>query len=211
MMDWLTVRNFGRVKYFHLSFVVIIGLPLFAQVYEVALRTLLKTPFSLSLTFPFTFKLLYVSSLCYAIGIAIYEFFCPSIIKSYETEVMYVDAAQHTYERAYLDRKYGLVLAHLKDTQRDIKNNLIDLKLNLDKLLSDPMSSPAERKEVQENLGHLLDVVYPSCIQAVLVKNFEDARHQYPLAIYTSGIFFMAGTFLLAFLLLRKTLHLFSV
>jgi hypothetical protein len=210
MMDWPTVRNFGRVKYFHLSYVVIIGLPLFTQMYEVALRTALKTPVNLSLTFPFTFKLLYVSSLCYAIGVAIYEFFCPSIIKLYETELMYVDAAQRMYERMSLDRKYTLVLAHLKDTQKDIRNNLIELKQTFDNRLSDPTSTSIDIKEVHENLKELIDFAYPSCIQASLMKDFEDARGQYPLAIYTSSFFFMAGTFLLAFLLIRKTLHLFA-
>jgi hypothetical protein len=209
-MDWLTVRNFGQVKYFHLSYLVIIGLPLFTQMYEVALRTALKTPVNLSLTFPFTFKLLYISSLCYAIGVAVYEFFCPPIIKLYETELMYVDATQRMYERMSLDRKYSLVLSHLKDTQRDIRNNLIELKQKFDTRLSDPALKPFDLKEVHENLKELLDFVYPSCIQTLLMKDFEDARGKYPLAIYTSGLFFMAGTFLLAFLLIRKTLHLFA-
>jgi hypothetical protein len=197
-IDWLTVRNFGRVKYFNLAYVVIIGMPLFAQAYEVMLRTLFKIPFDITLTFPFTFKLLYISSLCYAIGIALYHYFCPTIIKNHETELAYVDAAQEIYERAYPDRKYDIALTHLEDAQTDVRNNLI-------------LSRNEDRKEIQENLNSLIEWAYPRCIQPFLTKKFEEARTRYPAAIYASGFFFMAGTILRFFLLIRKTIHLFFV
>jgi hypothetical protein len=210
-IDWLTVRNFGRVKYFNLAYVVIIGMPLFAQAYEVMLRTLFKIPFDITLTFPFTFKLLYISSLCYAIGIALYHYFCPTIIKNHETELAYVDAAQEIYERAYPDRKYDIALTHLEDAQTDVRNNLILLRQKLDRLFSDPTSRNEDRKEIQENLNSLIEWAYPRCIQPFLTKKFEEARTRYPAAIYASGFFFMAGTILLFFLLIRKTIHLFFV
>ena len=210
-IDWTTVRYFGRVKYFHLAFVVIIGMPLLAQLYEVVLRTLLKIPFDITLTFPFTFKLLYLASLCYAIAIALYQYFCPTIIKNFETELTYVDAAQHIHEHSYPDRKYQIALGHLKESQEGIKNNLIVLRQELDNLFRDPAAKAQDRKEIQDNLNSLVDSVYPSCLRTFLIKEFDRARLKYPLALYSSGFFYSAGTLLLIFLLVRKTLHLFFV
>jgi hypothetical protein len=208
-MDWVTVRSFGRIIYFHLSYAVIIGLPLLAQIYEVLLRTLLKLPYDVYGTFPFTFKLLYFSSLSYAIGIPLYEYYCPGIIKTFENELTYADAAHRFYERSYADRKYEIVLDQLKAEHTELKNNLIVLRQQLDKLLGDPTSSAIERKDLQNNFNSLLDMVYPSCLHTVLIKEYTIARRKYPLAIYASAFFFAAGTMLLVFLVIRKMFLLF--
>jgi hypothetical protein len=208
-MDWVTVRSFGRIKYFHLSYAVIIGMPLLAQVYEVLLRTLLKLPYDIYGTFPLTFKLLYVSSLFYAIGIALYEYYCPTIIKNYENELTYADMAHHFYERLYADRKYEIVLDQLKAEHAELKNNLILLRQKLDNLLGDPTAGAVERKDVQNNFNSVLDMVYPSCLYAFLIKEFAIARHRYPVAIHASAFFFGAGTIVLLFLVIRKTFLIF--
>src|SRR2546430_370708 len=106
-MKWSAIRALGKVKYFNVCYVVLIGVPLLAEIY-INVHKLHSYP-----PFPQPLKLLYLSSLCYAIGIALYQYFCPSIIKMYERDTDYLDSEFDIHLKARPDRRTEIVLANL--------------------------------------------------------------------------------------------------
>lgn len=197
-MNWLTIRNFGRVRYFNLSYLVLIGVPIIAETYELLYR--LDTGSTISLTFPPTLKLLYIASIFYALAIAIYQYFCPTIIKVYETEEDYLEAKQEIYERIYPDLKYNIVLTNLDGTQEEIKQEIIDTKARYRQTMGD------EKRLLKEELEQRLDLVYPGCVSRHLAHEYEKAQNRYRAAIYLSGVLYLLGTGLLVYLLVMKTI-----
>src|SRR6266436_5838350 len=105
-MRWSTIKALGRIKYFNVCYVVLLGVPLLAEIY-VAIHNLGKYP-----TFPLSLKLLYTASICYAIGIAIYQYACPSIIKTYDRDVDYFEAEKEVHLNARPDRQLQIVLTN---------------------------------------------------------------------------------------------------
>src|SRR5574341_264014 len=210
-VDWLSVRNFGRVKYFNLSYIVFIGMPLLAESYVSIRNSLANTSIDIPIfqSFPLTFKLLYLASLFYAVGIAIYQYRCPAIIKNFESELTYAADAQAIYERAYPDKKYEIILTNLTDAQQELKTSLVAARKERDAILNDSTETTQRKKESDEKLNLLMNATYPSCVQTYLINQFCTASKQYPLAIYTSGFCFIAGSSFLVILIARKTWHLF--
>jgi len=210
-MDWIKIRSFGKVKYFNLSYVVLIGMPLLAEVYDYVHQLLAKMSIAIPLLdgFPLTFKLLYLSSLLYAIGMALYQFFCPPLIKNFESDLAYVRASQEIYERSHPDKKFHIVLANLTDSQADVRQKLIAEKANHDKVLGDSTSTTKDKNDALEKLYGMLNGLYPSCVQRFLVCEFLAEKNKYPAAIYISGCCFLGGTGLMLFLLFRKSARLF--
>jgi hypothetical protein len=155
--------------------------------------------------FPATLKLLYASTICYAIAIALYQYFCPRIIKLYETELDYVNSAYPVYLRAHPDKKVQIVLANLLQSQSDIKDQIEALKRELDDSLS------GTNDELQQKLDSIVKAKYPSCVQRYLLTEYERATKKHPAVIWTAGLLYSAGTLLLLYLLFQKSLIVFIV
>jgi len=195
-MNWLTVRNFGTIKYFNLSYVVIIGVPLAVEAYR-GMQFML-TSIELTTRFPTTFKALYLASLSYAIAVAIYQFFCPSIIKRYESEDLYVKAMRPLYEDAYPDKKLEIVMANLAGPQEDLLHLIVQLKATTE---ADPSNDAARGRLIQT-----VNDVFSSCVQRFLINNYRAAQRENPVAIGASTLCYAIGTIVLAYHLVLRTL-----
>lgn len=149
-IDWIAIRNFGRVKYFSIAYVAIIGILIAAEVYQVIDDDHAYPEFALSL------KLFFLSSLCYTVAIALYQYFCPRIIQQYRTEEEYVNAVHDVYERAHLYRKTEIVLANLLDTQNYYKSRIEQLQKNIAE------SQASKNDPYQRELTQLIDSLYPN-------------------------------------------------
>lgn len=202
-MDWHTIRNFGKVGYFNLSYVVIIGVPLLAEGYKAIYFAL--NEINLSITLPYTFKVLYLASLFYAMGIAIYQYFCPKIVKQYDTGQDYIDASQEIYERAHPDRKVEIVLSNLLPNQNEVRENITIFIRRIE-------NSKSQRQEkARAQLLAIVDGLYPSCVQRFLVNQYRASLISKKWAIYLSGFLYVSGTLLMVYLLIHKTQVVFSL
>lgn len=190
-MKWTTIRNFGRVKYFNLSYVVLFGVPILADLYQ-QLETRGAT-----FNFPPNLKLLYAASLCFGVAIVVYQYFCPDIIKRYEAVEQYAESLRPLYERSNPDRKTEIILAHLEPTQQDLRMELAALQ--------EPKND-AERRRVVE----LHELVYSSCVQRYLVKEWRNAIASRQLARWTSALLYCTGTGILVWLLLLRAFDVFG-
>ena len=153
-VTWGTIRNFGRVRYFNLSYVVIVGLPVIVGGYEIISNS---ADFStIEFQLPLNLKLLYAANLCYVIAISLYQFFCPPMVKSYENDEHYVDSQQALMERAHPDRKYEIVLANLLDNQDTERDRIITLMNRASGSLSEG------RDQALQELNNELEFLYPS-------------------------------------------------
>ncbi len=155
--------------------------------------------------FPFSLRILYISSICYTIAIALYQYFCPRIIKLFETELDYINSAYPVYLRAHPDRKYEIVLANLIESQSDLRRKLLDLKRDLD----NPLNKHADVR--QRELDSILDTVYPSCVQRYLTREYNRALQKHPIVMWLSGLLYFFGTLLLLYLLVDKSVNVFKI
>src|SRR6185436_11521233 len=122
-MNWRTIKNFGQVKYFNVSYVVLIIVPLLANIFAV-----LNCKLHLDLSVPETVKNLYYASILYAIAIAIYQYRCPTIIKEYSNLQDYLDKNLEHFKNKAPDLKFYIVLAHLNQaTQSKTYDEIIEL------------------------------------------------------------------------------------
>jgi hypothetical protein len=192
-LNWQTVRNLGRVKYFNISYVVLLGVPLAAEVYP---HLHLAAPFS-----PYI-KFLYGASLCFAMAIAIYQLGCPAIIKTYESDRDYVEAYLTISHRAHPDRQYEIVLAHLLENQESLRKELITLHRR-----AEDEQDPEARKALESALvPH-----YPSCLQRALFAEYAAANNAHRWAIWLSGLLYATGIIILVVLLVRRTMKVLHV
>ena len=204
-MDWLIVKNFGRVKYFNISYVIMIGVPVMATAYHSIESSWLKS--YVTFTFPPTFKWMYSASILYALGIALYQWFCPSEIKRFDTEDEYVNAYQDLYERAYPDKKYNILLTQLTDQQRDTKER-IQLLHNI---VEDRSLSEAARTVAKNEYDTLANLVYPGCVQNYLIADFrKKAKSKYG-AFLLSALFYISGTSILLYLICCRAIMVYKI
>lgn len=194
-IDWTVIRNLGRVKYFNISYVVLFGVPIAAEVYA-------KRGDSAP-DFPGTLQAVYAASILFAIAITIYQFCCPSIVKAYAAREDYIAALYDQYLRANPDRKFEIVLANLATTQADVQARLVDLKKNATDTLS------ADAASATTNLNSLVDGLYPSAIQRFLAKKYDREKSARKWAIITSAVFYTVGSLIILVLLVLKSITVF--
>lgn len=204
-MNWLTVKNFGRVKYFNLSYVIMIGVPVLATIYQSVDSTWVKE--YVNFTFPPAFKWMYGASILYAIGIAIYQIFCPSEVKRFDNSDEYVNVYQHIYERAYPDKKYNIILSQLTESQNDTRIKIQQMH----QVLQTPSIDVIERKKIESEYDFLLGLVYPGCVQNFLIDRFEKQVKSKSVAFYISAVFYFGGTAILAYLIFMRACLVFSI
>jgi len=199
--NWLLVKNLGRVKYFNISYLVMLGIPVIATVYSSIDNDWLNQ--NLNFSFPINLKWTYAASISYAFAIAFYQFFCPKIVKRFDTENEYVNAYQHLYERAYQDKKVNIILSNLSTTQEKTKTTIV----NLNQKLQNGTISPTEEYE----LDKLIHLVYPGCVQRFLVLDFNSKVQSRSLAYVLSSLFYLIGTAIMLFLIYDKVLLVFQI
>lgn len=200
-MNWLTIRNFGRVKYFNLSYVVLVSVPLLAETCHIlrsaeTLQRYVPVPH-----FPPLIQYLFVASLLYGLAIALYQYACPAIVKQYESEEQYVTALQPIYERAHPERMLEIVMANASALESSLSSDLV--KLQLEVSMWD--SGTTGRASAEARLHDSLSALYPSCIQRFLVNSYRQATRKSPLLCGLSGILYLLGTLIMLYLLVERT------
>ena len=110
-VKWTTVRSFGAIKYFNISYGVLFVVPILHELHERAVPAMawLGAPAS----FPVTLKWIYVASLFYASAIAIYQLRCPTEIKRFGQPDEYISAEYDIFLRAHPHHRLAIVLARL--------------------------------------------------------------------------------------------------
>jgi len=195
-MNWRIIKNFGQVKYFNVSYAVIIIVPILANTFH-----MLHEKFHYDILLPETVKYVYTASLIYAIAIVIYQLGCPPIIKEYQNIQDFIDKNLKQFENKLPDKKLEIVLAHLdKETQKDTRAEIISL-YRIDSSYLTP-----EQKINQDNqLNEKLKEVYSSCVQSHLTKKYDTENRKYPYLYWLSGVLYILGTGIITYLLIIRT------
>ena len=206
-MNWLIIKNFGRVKYFNISYVIMVGVPIMALLYDSMKHSDWITDLGVKITFPFNFKLMYTASVLYAFGIATYQFFCPPIIKRFDHEDEYVAAYLDVYLRAYPDKKYNIIITNLSDEQGETRSKIEVLYQTLNK----PSSSSDDRLKAEVEFSSLANLVYPGCAQRHLMGDFDKLSKSKYYLIWLAGLLYLAGTGIMLFLIYCRVLLVFNI
>jgi uncharacterized membrane protein len=117
---WSTIRAFGNVKYFNISYGVLFLVPIAHELYSKSVP--LMQFFGAPAPFPVTLRWIYGASFAFAIAIALYQWRCPEIIKRFgRSEDEYLTAEYESYQRALPNHKLNVVLANLdSELDRDV-------------------------------------------------------------------------------------------
>jgi hypothetical protein len=200
-MNWRVIKNFGQVKYFNISYAVLIIVPLLAGTFE-----MLNEKYHYNLSVHCTVKSLYYASIIYAVAIAIYQYRCPSIIKEYLNRQDYVEKNLEQFKNKAPDLKFYIVLAQLdKTTQAAIYNEIIELYTKISQT-----DSEVEKTKIKIQLDEKLNLVYSSSVQAHLEKTYDSENSKEKFSYWTSGILYMAGTLIIVILLIIRTIKVFN-
>lgn len=196
-MNWRTIKNFGQVKYFNVSYAVIIIVPLVANTFE-----MLNNKFGHEFLFiPCKIKSLYFASILYAIAIAIYQYRCPSIIKEYVNRQGFIDENLEQFKNIAPDLKFYIVVAHLDaNTQAATYNEIIALNAQISTTLD-----AVEKTKLKVQLDEKLNLVYSSSVQSHLGKKYDEANKKERFSIWASGILYLVATLIIVVLLIIRT------
>src|SRR5260221_6261655 len=199
-MSWRTIKNFGQVKYFNISYVVMIIVPLLANTFE-----MINEKLGYHLSMPYTVKSLYFASIIYAVAIAIYQYRCPSIIKEYDNLQDYIDKNLRQFENKAPDLKFYIVLAHLdKATQLATYDEILGLHTEISKTTEEN-----EKIRIKAKLNEKLDTVYSSSVQAHLTKKYNDDNSKVWFSFWAAGVLYVVGTLIILILLIIRTVIVF--
>lgn len=187
-MDWQTIKHFGKIKYFNISYVAILIVPIANEVINYVNTSFEEPKFFI----PCTIIFLYASSLFYALGIAIYQFFCPKIIKSYDKVQDYIRDNFQIYMMAYPDLKIEIIRANLSDLQDKSKEKIEALLI-------------AETDESRVELEKLTEMLLPSCVQQYLTKEYNNELVKYKFLMWASLLLYITGSIIILFLLFNKS------
>lgn len=196
MINWTLIKTFGKIKYFNISYLVLFLVPFLIDFYEIIIDKNLGVS-----EFPFKLKLLYSASLAYALGIAFYQFFCPQIIKKFNSDFDYVNSYLEIDKELFPDKKLDIVLSNLTEAQNEIKNEIISLQ----KEINENLLNKDKLEELEQQLEEKLSLVYNGCVTRFLLNEYSDSEKKNSWAIYISGFFYILGTITLLILLFEKS------
>ncbi len=200
-ITWKDIRALGKVKYFSISYVVLFAIPFIADLYAILIHN------NLGVTeFPFRLKLLYASSISYALAIAFYQFFCPSIIRRYDNDHDYVNAYYKIDRDLYLDQKLEIVLSNLTKAQLQLSKEIQDLYNQYEN-----ETNETNRVALNQQLNEKLDLAYDGCIKRNLLNDYDKKLTQNKWAIYPATLFYIGGSVVLLWLLIEKSINVFSI
>lgn len=193
-MNWITIKYFGRVKYFNISYAAILVVPIYI---DFAQKINNASGIDLA-NIPISIRLIYLASLLYAFGIAIYQYACPKIIKDYDKVQDYIRDNFNIYLLSYPDLKYNIVTANLADIQKKTKERLEALHLQVEQ---DPSNS-SKKKELDD----LVELHLPSCVQSNLTNEFNRELSTRKFWMIMSFLLYVLGTAVVLFLLVKKSI-----
>lgn len=93
--DWIELKVIGRNKLSKTSYYWIILLPILVKIVSPLNKNLtfqiLNESISLSISLPFSWKVLFLASIFFSAGNLLFNRFCPNLIKSYNSPIEYED------------------------------------------------------------------------------------------------------------------------
>lgn len=187
-MNWLLIKHFGKIKYFNISYAAILLIPIAKEIIDKLNTNIGRQPYFL----PHTLVLLYAASLFYALAVAIYQFFCPSIIKAYDKEQDYIRDNMEIHMTAYPDLKLQIIRTNLREVQVETLKKIEDLVLE---------NSHQSKQALEKEFERLL----PSSIQHFLSGQFTEATTKYKWLIFFAFFLYIIGTGIVLYLLFRKS------
>jgi hypothetical protein len=195
LVSWNKIRALGEVKYFGLSYVVLAGVPVLSSLFANA--EALPILGSILAEFPLGFKLVYIASLFYAVGIALYQFLCPDEVKRFSRDFDYVRSDLQIAQQTNPTFKLQIVLTQLESLSQEYKNRITSL-YTASRLESGPPETSSE-------LTELVDDIYPSCVQQFLIQEYNTKNCSFPFARWISAVCYLFGTLILICLLIIKS------
>ncbi|MFM9865605.1 MAG: hypothetical protein ACKVRO_18590 [Micropepsaceae bacterium] len=195
---WTSVRSFGSVRYFNISYAVLFFVPIFFDFWAKAAPV--AKIFGSPDAFPVTLRWLYAASLCYATGIAIYQYFCPSRIKQFSSAAEYLQAEYEIFLRAHPHHRVNIVLSHLDRT--------IDAKLRakIERLLEGRENASDENRDAaQRELDDLVDSAHADAIQRYMITAYDNDNKRHPIVCCLSIGAYVLGTVILVVLLFSRS------
>lgn len=199
-IKWTTVRGFGKVKYFNISYVILLVLPILFELHKKAAEA--SEFFKNTVDFPPTLRWLYAASFLYAIGIAIYQYFCPPVIKRFGNVDEYLTDFHQLFLRSHPHHRLNVVLTHLEpDIDSGIKNKIDQLTAKIDS------TDGTDKIETQKELDTVIESLHADAVQRFLTKDYEAKNEGSPPALWASFILYVLGTLILLTLLILKSLY----
>lgn len=193
-IKWTTVRGFGHVRYFNISYIVLFAVPVLYELYG-RVEWL-----SWHAAFPLTLKLLYAASVCYAIAIAIYQYRCPEEIRRFGNVDEYLNAEHPMYLREAPSQRLNIVLTQFKneiDTE-----TLASIKFFQQRIDEVP---PDQRDELQTKLDDLVMDLLPAAVQRFLYNRYQLDNTSRTLSRVASFTLYMLGTLIVLGLLTYRS------
>ena len=194
-MNWRTIKYFGKVKYFNISYAAILIIPIYI---DFASKLNNSIGFEIS-QIPISIRLIYLASLSYALGIAIYQYFCPNIIKEYDKVQDYIRDNFEILLKSYPDLKYQIVTTNLDD---DLQSQS---KKKIEELNQKIIDGNTDEK-IKSELKKLIDSFLPSCVQNYLNNDFTSALTKNKRWMIASLVFYIVGTAIVFGLLINKSI-----
>jgi len=197
--SWITVRGFGGIKYFNISYGVLFGVPILHELYARAVPFM--EWFGAPAPFPTTIRWLYVASVSFGLAIVLYQWFCPAQIKRFgNNEDESLLAQYEIYKRALPNHRLNIILANL-DPNFDA-----DDYQRISSLLTARGSALGEsRAKSQAELDEIVNRLHPDAVQRYLLRDFERLNLSKPLARWISLSLYLIGSGILLILLAWKS------
>ena len=162
MFRWTIVKASFKNPVIRISYAVVLGLPILIEILEASKQTV-KIPSSV-------FEVFY-SSLLLLISALLYTFTVPNEIRNYSDMHDYINKSRGDLLVAYPDRKKQVVMAHLDETQGELKSQVA----MLDKTMREE-PDPARKQNLGMQLDTLIEPHFPACVTRYLQKQWHRAN-----------------------------------
>ena len=184
-LGWPRLKKLLNSPFFHYSAIVLIGVPLVAQLYLSAEEHFGKLPFA----FPRILIIGFCGTALLFIAKEIFHHACPDEIKNFEDPVDYKDRYYATALQAHPDRRLEIVLANLDRTvENDIFLELTELKRT------------GNTPELEKRLERL----YPARVQSYLINQYLLSSQTKPFVRWTCFLFWVSGAMLLLYIMWNR-------
>jgi len=161
-VKWSSIKDFFHNPVIKVSYVVVIGLPLF---FEMA-NGMGKAP-----TVPLGIFLLFFAALALLIGAGVYFSFCPREIKNYKDIHDYKEKHKPDLLAKDPGDWLAVVLANMDYTELDRKRQIEQLLLDIRQA-----ANPEIKKGFQEKLMSIVKELYPSKVVFFLENKYADCN-----------------------------------
>lgn len=199
MAKWSTIRGFGNIKYFNISYGILLSVPVLYELYAKSVPFMKW--FGAPEPFPTTLRWLYAASFCYAIAIAIYQFFCPAEIKRFGKEDdEYLRTQYDSYLRALPHHRLSVVLANFDTVlDRETYDQIHEL------LRMGQADIETERVTAQKRLDELVLELHPDAVQRYLLRAYEKQDSSKAVARWSSFALYVLGSIIVLILLIWRS------